>query len=351
MDYALQPLRDWDAEQHQWLVKAIEKAEKDAKPPEDRRVRVDDATIEAVRDALDARHGASVIDTDELAGYLNGLGQYKRGKGSDGDRVLSLWKGSPWLVKRAGGTDILINRPTLPICGGLQLERHGRLGPDGDGSRVRWLPFATPELAGDAMTDAQPPAEWAATMRRLLTRRASERRWKLEPAAAGLFHEHRKQFKARTRGGERTTVSLALAKADVALGRYALVLAELADPGAEARGLTISVDVIAAAARIVEFNLDCWRALPEQDMMEFTFADRVLNPGVAKLIAWLERNGGQATFRELLLAKVAGCRKSSDLLALLSLYEESYPGSVERDVIPPGGGRGATIVRAAARGA
>ena len=93
-----------------------------------------------------------------------------------------------------------------------------------------------------------------------------------------------------------------------------LVLAEADRPAA---GGTITASLIVRAAEIVNFTINCWRALPEQGGLALTQRDEKLDRAILRLIAWLEEHGGESDRRELQRHRVAGVRTPQDLDALL----------------------------------
>jgi Protein of unknown function (DUF3987) len=317
-------------------------------------VRFGDLTLEALARSLYGAEGAGVLDLDELSVLLRGFGEYKRAGGGDRGRFLALWSGAPWSFSRVGGGDkrnkvkFRISRPTLVICGGLQPALHELLGGEEDGLRPRWLPHlaAAPETAGE-LGQNQRPNDWQLLLgAHLLPKRHSLRTWRLDGAGLEAFQEHRKRYKAAARGLESASTSAALVKADVHLARVALVLAEASAP---ARGGNVGADVVHRAARIVEFTLDCWRALPEQGGLALSRVDWHLDRSIDRLVAWLEEHGGQASRRELQRAHVAGVRTSSDLDALLKRYEQRFPASVVNERQEGGRGLPTVVVKAPRR--
>ena len=318
---------------------------------EDGRVLHGDTTLEALARELAASDGAGAADLDELTVLLRGLGEYKRQGGGDRGRFLQLWTGAPWTIKRVGGggqanaVRLRVNKPTLVICGGLQPRLHELLGGEEDGMRPRWLPHlaAMPERASLQSVES---AEWATLLDVLASRRAQPRRWHLGPPALRAFEHFRKVWKNEARGAESATVTAALVKSDVHLARAALVLAEAERPCA---GGAVTAETVERAACIVRFTLDCWRALPAHGSLALTRRDEVLDRGIAKLIDWLERReGGKGSRREIRRACVAGARTADQVEALLSRYEDMYPGCVVEES-GSHGGLPTTIVRAPRR--
>lgn len=64
---------------------------------------VSDITIEALAERLADQFDGVVAVHDELAGWVDGIAEYKGGKGSDTDHWLAAWSGAPWTVDCKGG--------------------------------------------------------------------------------------------------------------------------------------------------------------------------------------------------------------------------------------------------------
>jgi hypothetical protein len=58
--------------------------------PRDTTRRIDDVTLEVVARWLDCGDGTGVVEANELSGWLESIGQYKRSSGDKG-RWLALW--------------------------------------------------------------------------------------------------------------------------------------------------------------------------------------------------------------------------------------------------------------------
>jgi hypothetical protein len=123
------------------------------------------------------------------------------------------------------------------------------------------------------------------------------------------------------------------------------VLAEAEAPG---RGGAVEAEIVERAAALVDFSMDCFRALPEQGALALSRRDAVLDQGIDRLIDYLEGHGGVATRRDLQQAHVAGCRTSRDLDALLDRYSDSFPGCVV-ETTPERGGLPTIVVKAPIR--
>jgi hypothetical protein len=114
-------------------------------------------------------------------------------------------------------------------------------------------------------------------------------------------------------------------------------------------GGAVPHDVVDAAAAIIEYTLDCWRALPEAEGLALSRRDEVLDAAVERLIDWLGMHGGQALRRVLLQNNVAGVKTARDLDQLLERYQERFPGTVVEERQAAGAGRPGVLVHAPAR--
>jgi len=191
------------------------------------------------------------------------------------------------------------------------------------------------------------PNDWRSLIAdHLLPRRHDERVWTVGAGTVAAFEAHRKRWKTQARRFESASTSAALVKADVHLARIALVLAEAQAPG---RGGEVPVGVIERAAEIVDFTLNCWRALPEQGGLALSRRDQQLDASIGRLVAWLDERGGKASRRDIQRACVAGVRTATDLDALLRRYEDMFPGTVSTEDQEGGRGLPTVVVAAPAR--
>jgi hypothetical protein len=93
---------------------------------------------------------------DELAGFFNSSNQYRGGKGSDKQDLLSYFDGSGVTVLRAGGVKADVNKVYLSILGTIQpevLRKAMENANDVDGSWARFLFAIQPNLPGTLPDD------------------------------------------------------------------------------------------------------------------------------------------------------------------------------------------------------
>ena len=244
--------------------------------------------VEAMARWLEATDGAGILRNGELASFLRGLGQYKRGGGSDRFDVMDMWSGEPISIERVGqggkrnAISIYVPEPRLSIIGGLVPENLKLLGSEADGLRARFLPVipsspVIPRLAGGA----EIPATWDDAIKRLYECQ-EKREWVLSAEAHDLIMAAVRRWTQRKSGGtDPVTVRTALAKADEQCLRIALTVSELAEPGKG--GGEIPAWAAAYAVARIDYALDCWLALGSDQAMAFSRKDEVINAAVADL--------------------------------------------------------------------
>jgi hypothetical protein len=293
-------------------------------------VTLTDYTIEALVRELN-RNESIGVEVDELSTVLRGVGEYKGGSSGDRGRLLKLWTGRRWNYTRVGSAgkvgnavQIVIENPTVTICGGLQTELHHLLGEEGDGMRHRWLPHLEPR-PGHMHAGVGDSSAWRTVIRTLLDNRAVPRQWTLSPGAKALWDEQRRVWKSEANAiGNSACLTGAMDKADIHVLRVVLVLVELVEPVVSG-SLRVSAETMHRAIKLVAYTLDCWRALPETGGLALRPLDEKLDIAVDKIAAWLDDHGPTANRGELSKAKVGG-RTAEDLNDVLYRYEQRYPG-------------------------
>ncbi len=329
---ARRKLRELDASMHatysdelqEWLATP---AKDRGEPPPDRTRLINDITIEMVARWLAAGDGTGGVDADELTEWLRSLSKYRQGGGTDAARWLGLWSTQPWRYQRvASHIDLLVPRPVITVCGGIQPQFLPLLGREGDGMRPRWLPHMSLTTELDPKGGCPAPA-WDAAVTKLYEGRNS-RTWTMSDRSLDLWRAAQRRWKAAQQGLESPSVTAALAKADEQAARIALVIAESLNPAA---GGEVPGEAVTAAIAIIDYTLAAWRALPGGEILALSRRDAELADAVDKLAEWLERHGGNASARDLRRAHVAGIRTPAKLNDVLDEYEATYPGSVRQE--------------------
>lgn len=106
----------------QWKDWSMNADKKKTTPPERRRLKVGDTTMEALIGVYRLAPNGIVIEADELVGWVNSIGQYKQGQGSDKSHWLGFWTGEVVHYDRKTGEPayIRLDRPIVSISGSIQ---------------------------------------------------------------------------------------------------------------------------------------------------------------------------------------------------------------------------------------
>ncbi len=117
--------------------------------PERPRIRIGDATTEAIMNVLVHQPKGVLMLRDELAGWLGGFNRYSGGEGGDRALWLEAWNGRSFVVDRVKtGEPLTIPHLSVAVLGGIQPDRLSATllkGVD-DGLTARFL-FVWPEPA------------------------------------------------------------------------------------------------------------------------------------------------------------------------------------------------------------
>lgn len=163
-----QKLQEYKDEHQAWEQEAVEARKKKKRvPPEPekpvkRRIRVGDATVEALQVKMAENPRGLVLARDELAGFFTSLNQYKGGRGADRQFWLSQHSGRVAPVDRKTDEETYdVEYPCVSVVGSIQPEKLHVLDLEaGDGMVERFL-FAWPDarMQPDAERDISVEAE------------------------------------------------------------------------------------------------------------------------------------------------------------------------------------------------
>ena len=273
-----------------------------------------DATIEALAALLNTQYNGVLVIRDELAGWLDGIGEYKAGKGSDKGHWLSCWSGAPVTFDRkTGAIKVMhIQRASVSLVGGIQpgiLKRAIGLEHRQDGLCARLL-LAMPKPKPVKWTDSviSPMTEGAldVTFEKLLSlepaanEHGAEEPFPIDltPDALNLwiayFNEHRAELIDLD-----DDLAAAWAKLEAYAARFALIfqLCRWADG-------TASVDKIDATSIEAGITLSRWFGNEARRVYDL-FVESEEDQEQRALVECIEKRGGRVTPREL----QAGMRK------------------------------------------
>jgi Protein of unknown function (DUF3987) len=114
-------------------------------PPKQKRVLLQDTTIEAAQEVIKDSPNGLLCYHDELSGWFGAMDKYSGGRGAAKDRAfwLEAYNGKSYAVNRVGRGAVLIENLSVSMLGGIQPEPIRRLSEDSqdDGLLQRLMPI------------------------------------------------------------------------------------------------------------------------------------------------------------------------------------------------------------------
>ncbi len=150
LDLDYEDLHRYKTEKAAWEARSADekKTEPEAAPQPNRRRIVEDATIEAVTQALSNEASYGLVSfQDELAGWITGFDKYRKSS-SDRSQWLSFWSGRALNVSRASKEQVLIPKTAISVFGNIQpaklaeylsADNAGNSSGDGFWPRFLWV--------------------------------------------------------------------------------------------------------------------------------------------------------------------------------------------------------------------
>lgn len=368
--------RDKDAERATWAEKAelakiaestwkeaVKRALKDGDEPPDRpdeanpgpepflpRYALADATVERLAVILAEQPRGTLLNRDELAGWLLGMTRYAGG-GSDRPFWLEAYGGRSFTVERMGRPPVHVDRLLIGVVGAIQPDRLGTLllKDDDDGLLARFLPFWPDPVP--IRRPSGPPDDGfieAALARLYGLKMASDERDELRPCFLPFTEDARSlldAFRLTARGWEAGTEGLMLSFIGKLPGlavRLSLVLTYLdwlAEGGAEP--YEIGLNAFGRAAHFIEVYVlpMARRAYAGADIPKAERAAR-------RLLALIQEEGWQRfSSRDVQRLGRKGLSTAAELNpALTALEEGDVIRAVEAEPGPRGGRRSRAFV-------
>lgn len=309
------------------------------KAPVRKSIYTTDATPEAISPLMQINTRGFALIHDELSAHVNGMNQYKGGKGADRQFYLSNWTNSNIRVNRKKEEDpVIVTRPCLTIVGNLppgtlmQLEE---LRTMADGYTDRYL-IAYPdmqqiaEFTWDDLPD-QIQTAWADIVRCMLEK---------EPLAVyegeviphtlqmsldakfewGEWHTH--LYKERTAEDFQQRLQGVFSKMANQLARLILILHRLRVATGEIEDGEIDDITVKNACAIMDyFKQNSYKVYKQ---MEKTMEEQ----RVEEAMDWIIVNGGKSTSKEFQMSRVCGCVKKEDVQHLFAILESYGYGRV-----------------------
>ena len=143
MDSAL--VRDWQLKHRNWASLTKEEREHISEPLQ-RRLRIEDTTIEAAQEVLRGSPDGVLCIQDELSGWFGMMERYGSTKSSAADRAfwLKAYNGGSFALNRVGRGTVLLDNLSISLLGGIQPEAIRKVAADSvdDGLLQRMIPVS-----------------------------------------------------------------------------------------------------------------------------------------------------------------------------------------------------------------
>lgn len=246
---------------------------------------------------------ALMYQCDELAGLFKSSNQYRGGKGSDEEDLLSFWNGTGSTVLRASGVKADLEGLLLSIFGTIQPDVLAELLKDCSDSNGKFARFDfvfQPLAASKLSEDDSGSFDITPMLATLYTKidALPAMKFELNPEAKRLFTAFYNAMEERRVNEAQQGVRAMVGKMPEKVGKMAAILHTIncAFAGTEV-SLQIPREAVEAAIKFVKFSADQIASLYAE------FSDRkALAPSLAKLVQLAERKGGTLSTREAQLA-------------------------------------------------
>ena len=322
--------------------------------PQPERFLVSDITVEALADRLENSPRGVLTFADELAGWVKGFGQFKRGKGSDVESWLALYGGHSLIIDRKTGDKptIRIERAAVCVLGGIQPGTLKRCFKDDfyeNGLAVRIL-FVWPPEKRKRWSEAEISPEalqavadifgklYSMEMTEHDTGISSPGIVRLDPDAKKAFieyyNEHNAELEQLTSDSERAFYS----KLEGGAARLALIVHCLRWACGESVAPFV-MDVQSMAAGITLAQWFKHEALRVYRLLHAA----PLEKRAILLTEWISQRGGSVTARDLQNAKGTRFPLASDAREALEALVQKDWGKWQEKPPGPNGGRGTTF--------
>lgn len=299
-----------------------------------------DSTLEALTELLKQNSRGVIFVRDELTGWVRAMNQYRSGgKGADRQAWLSFWSGAQVVINRKGAKDpTVLNNPFVSVVGCLPPDVLSDLADERgreDGFIHRIL-FSYPDDLSLDWTDSSISQEAEEGYASIF-----ERLWRLSPGAdengseiprvVTLTTKGRQAFVAWIRSHYKEQEDPLLPenlrgpwlKMEGYCARLALILHACRYIAGETKYKRVDARSVSGAVALVNyFKNHARRVYP---LFRVTQKDRQ----VERALAWIKKQGGEVTAREIQRYNVAGVKTRPEAEGLLRALEERGYGKVK----------------------
>lgn len=306
--------------------------------PRLRQLIANDATMEALLSLVADNPRGLLFMQDELSAWVNGMNQYRGGKGADKEKWLSLWSGSQITMNRKSLPEpLVLDRPLVSVLGSIPPDVLTSLtGKDRqDNGFIDRILFAFPESIPDSLTrdevnEATKRAYFDLFQFLLNLEPGLDCYGDPYPRSLPLTDDAFAAFRSWYDGlsGEIESVEFPYAlrgpcsKLKAYVLRFSLILELCAQATGNGAGDRIQVESIRGGIALAEYFKA--QARKVHNCLNETRTDKQ----IAKALAWIQKKGGEATVQQLVTGKVAGVRNSKQARALVEEMEGRLIGRI-----------------------
>lgn len=326
-------LDDYKQEFAIWESK--EPKERGAKPEEPilRRLLIGDATFEAISKLLQENPRGLILTLDELSSWVKSMDQYRKGKGGDKEKWLSLWTCTlPPLDRVSRKRPIILYNPHIPVLGTTQPDKLKYfIFEDHDGFIDRIL-FAFPEEVLRAWSEKTITSDSRSYYKDLIFELLSldhelDKQGRNTPKVLSFTAEAKRVFISFVNDNDlrinqegNPLLKSAFGKLEAYFFRLALILQLAHDPQ------STFIDTEAAAGAFALINY--YRA--NLYKVQAYIKGKKVDTQLLELKEAIHSNGGNMTTRDLYSKKLTGIKSATAAKTILAKMEKLGYGRLEK---------------------
>lgn len=302
---------------------------------------VSDFTIEALARILQFNPKGVLLGLDEVASWVKSMDQYRKGKGSDLDKWLSMWTCSAFTVDRAAKDEpIVLERPFISVTGGIQPDRLKLFKSSDEDGFIERVLFAFPDPVPDRWVEEgiSPTVQKAYidlyNQLYELQPEIQSGTFTPQPVVLDFSPDAKKQFihyfyhnLADIETEVDPYLKPAFKKVEAYTARFALLMQLCQNPNS----LLIEPPAVASAAVLAEYFKAHARKVSAH------LKGERINDRLLRAVQALRSHGGPMTLRECYTKKVAGCKDAGSARKLFKELAEAGYGKIAETKNPSGG--------------
>lgn len=331
-----------DFQQKYAIWEATEPQKRGSKPkePTPKRLLIGDATFEAISRLLEENPRGLLLSLDELTSWLKSMDQYRKGKGGDKEKWLSLWNCTLPPLDRSGR-----KRPTMPdnpfitTFGTTQPDKLKYfLQKDHDGFIDRIL-FSFPEEVlrewSERTVSRATQHDYRSLIYALLDLepdkdgkgRAQPKKLTFTQEAKNIFRKFVDDNDERINQEGNPLLKSAFGKLEAYYFRMTLILQLAHDP----KSTFIDAEAAAGATALIGYFRD--HLYKVHDYIK----GKAINSKYLRIKEGIHSNGGHITIRDLYTRKIGGVKNAAQAKSVLREMEQKNYGRLRKEKNSSGG--------------